>query len=76
MFHPEHSTLAAAGVRGVRSLITESIKEVSPLLPNPCHHQDYERSIFPPDPYGSEGCPPKICADEVGAPPSPFFNNV
>ena len=31
----------------LRLLITEFIKEVSPLLPNPCHHQDYDRSIFP-----------------------------
>ena len=28
-------------------LITEFIKEVSPLLPNLCHLQDYDRSIFP-----------------------------
>ena len=30
-----------------RVLITEFIKEVSPLLPNLCHHQDYDRSISP-----------------------------
>ena len=36
------------------------------MLPNPCHYQDYERSMFPPDQPGSEGCTPKICADEVG----------
>ena len=28
-------------------LIAEFIKEVSPLLPNPCHYQDYDRSVFP-----------------------------
>ena len=28
-------------------LITEVIKEVSPLLPCPHHHQDYDRSVFP-----------------------------
>jgi len=22
--------------------------------------------MFPPDQFGSEGCPPKICVDEVG----------
>ena len=41
------------------------IQEVSPLLPNPCRPQDYERSLFCPDQPGSEGCPPNICADEV-----------
>jgi hypothetical protein len=28
-------------------LITEFIEEVSPLLPNPGHFQDYDRSMFP-----------------------------
>ena len=28
-------------------IITEFIKEDSPLLPNPCHFQDYDRSMFP-----------------------------
>ena len=28
-------------------LITEFIKDVSPLLPDPCHFQDYDRSIIP-----------------------------
>ena len=32
------------GELGDSLLITEFIKEVSPLLPNPCHYQDYERS--------------------------------
>ena len=41
------------------------IKEGLPLLPNPCHCQGYERTMFSPDQPGSEGCPPKICADEV-----------
>jgi len=27
-------------------LITEFIKDVSPLLPNPCHFQDYDRSML------------------------------
>ena len=27
-------------------LITAFIKEESPLLPDPCHFQDYDRSIF------------------------------
>ena len=26
-------------------LITEFIKEVSPLLPNPCHFQNYDQSM-------------------------------
>ena len=28
-------------------LFTEFIEDVLPLLPNLCHHQDYERSMFP-----------------------------
>ena len=28
-------------------LITEFIEEDSPLLPNPCHFQDYDLSMFP-----------------------------
>jgi hypothetical protein len=28
-------------------LITEFIKEVLPLLSDPCHFQDYDRSMFP-----------------------------
>ena len=48
-----------------RSLITEFMKEGSPLLPSPCHHQDYDRSMFPPVQPGSEGCPPKICAGVI-----------
>ena len=33
--------------REVRQLlVSEFIKEVSPLLPNPCHFQDYDRSMF------------------------------
>ena len=41
------------------------MKEVSPLLPNPCHYQDYNRSLFPVQP-GSQGCPPEDMRDEVG----------
>jgi len=48
-----------------RELITEFIKEVSPLLPNPWHFQDYDRSMLYPAQPGSEGCSPKMCADEV-----------
>ena len=39
-----------------RELITEFIKEVSPLLPNPWHFQDYDRSMLYPAQPGSEGC--------------------
>ena len=48
-------------------LITEFMKEVSPLLPNPCHFRDYDRSMLSPAQPGSEGCPPKMCTDEVNA---------
>ena len=48
-----------------RLLIAEFSEEVSPLLPSPCHHQDHARSMFAVKP-GSEGCPPEVCADEVG----------
>jgi len=34
-------------------------------LPNPCHDQDYDRSMLSPAQSGSEGCSPKMCADEV-----------
>ena len=30
-----------------RLLITELIEEVSPVLPNPCRFQNYNRSMFP-----------------------------
>ena len=33
----------------VELLITEFIKDVSPLLPNPCYFQDYDRSMLSPD---------------------------
>ena len=46
-------------------LISEFIKEVSPSLPNPCHIQDYDRSMLHPAQPVFEGCPPKICAHEV-----------
>jgi hypothetical protein len=36
-------------------MITEFIKEVSPLLPDPCHFQDYDRSIFPLSPHSGPG---------------------
>jgi len=48
-------------------LITEFVQEVSPLSPNPCHFQDYGRSMLYPAQSGSEGCSPKMCADEVNA---------
>ena len=48
-----------------RLLITEFIKEVSPLLLHPCHFQDYGRSMLYPAQPGSEGYFPKMCADEV-----------
>jgi len=47
-------------------LITESIKEVLPLLPNPCHFQDDDRSMLSPNQPGSEGCSRKICARGSG----------
>jgi hypothetical protein len=34
------------------------------VLPNPCHYQDYDRSMLYPAQSGSEGCSPKMCADE------------
>jgi len=45
-------------------LITEFIKEVSPLLPNPCHFQNYDQPMSQLS-SGSEGCFLKMCADEV-----------
>ena len=45
-------------------LITEFIKEVSPFLPNPCHFQNCDQSMSQLS-SGSEGCSPKMCADEV-----------
>ena len=35
-------------------LITEFVKEVSSLLPNPCHFQDYDQSMFPSGPCNSD----------------------
>jgi len=46
-----------------RLLITEFIKKDSPLLPNPCHFQNNDQSMFQLS-SGSEGCSPKMCADE------------
>ena len=48
-------------------LITEFIKEDSPLLPNPCHFQYYDRSMLSPAQPGSEGCSPKMCAVEINS---------
>ena len=31
-------------------------------MPNPCHYQDYDRSMLYPAQSGSEGCSPKMCA--------------
>ena len=45
-------------------LITEFIKEVSPLLPKPRHFQNYDQSMSQLS-SGSEGCSPKMCVDEV-----------
>ena len=42
---------------GLRLLITEFMKEVSPLLPNPCHFQDYGRSMFPRARHDEDGSP-------------------
>jgi len=50
----DHMEVALHAVCGLE--ITEFIKEVSPLLPNPCHSQVYERSMISPDQPGSEGC--------------------
>ena len=36
-----------AGANCAVKLITESIPEVSPLLLNACHFQDYDQSMFP-----------------------------
>ena len=44
-------------------LITESFKEVSPLLPDPCHFQDYHWSVLYPAQPGSAGCSSKMCMD-------------
>ena len=46
-------------LKGVGLRITECIKEVWPLLPNPCHVQNYDRSMLYPAQPGSEGCSPK-----------------
>ena len=48
------------------ALITEFNKEVSPLLPNPHHFQNYVQSMSQLS-SGSVGCSPKMCADEVNA---------
>ena len=40
-------------------LITELFQEASRLLPNPCHFQDYDRSMLYSAQPGSEGCSPK-----------------
>ena len=45
-------------------LNTEFIEEVSPLLPNPCHFQNYDQSMSQLSSV-SEGCSPKMFADEV-----------
>ena len=34
-------------------LLNEPIKEISPLLPNPCHCQDYDRAVLYPAQPGS-----------------------
>ena len=44
---PVSCAILEAGPITDYELRTEFIKEVSPLLPNLCHHQDYDRSIFP-----------------------------
>ena len=45
-------------------MITEFIKEISPLMPDPCLFQNYDQSMSQLS-SGSEGCSPKMCADEV-----------
>ena len=62
-----YATQVALLRRITRLLVTELIKEVSPLLPNPCHFQDYDRSMLSPAQPGSEGCLPV----DVGPTPSP-----
>ena len=44
---------------------TEFIKEVSPLLPHPCHIQDYDRSMLYPAQPGSEECSRGQARDEA-----------
>ena len=44
-------------------LITEFMQEVSPLLPNPCHFQNYDQTMSQLN-SDSEGSSPKMCADE------------
>ena len=40
------------------------IEEVFPLLPNPCHFQNYDQSMSQLN-SASERCSPRMCADEV-----------
>ena len=35
------------------------------VLSNPCHDQNYDRSVLYPAESGSKGCSLKMCADEV-----------
>ena len=46
------------------SQITEFNKEVSPLLPNSCHSQNYNQCMSQLS-SSSEECSPQICADEI-----------
>jgi hypothetical protein len=47
-----------------RLLIIEFMKEVSPVLPHPCHFKNYDRSMSQFI-SGSMGCSRKMCADEI-----------
>jgi len=52
-------------------LIAEFIKEDSPLLPNPCHFQDHDRSMFPLslEEMGHTAARSTLGGSKVGAPP-------
>ena len=42
-------------------------------MPNPCHYQNYDRSMLYPAQSVSEGCPPKMCACVSLFTESPLF---
>ena len=53
--------------RRQRSLITEYWVHSRgfAVSPNPCHCQDYDQLMLYPAQFGSEGCSPKMFAEEV-----------